>query len=66
MMNMIFRKMMIIKSIKNMIQVKKLFKRENEVKIDQSKKIVKNTKIITMMKFSRKNMIPNRICTEKI
>ena len=57
---------MILKLIRNMIQVKRVFNNKKEATIVQTNKIRMKMKMITMRKKSIHKIIPNRIFTEKI
>ena len=66
MMKIIFRKMMILKSITKMMPSKKFFGRKKKVRIFKKKNIMMNIRVISMKKILVKMIIPNRMYTKII
>ena len=57
---------MIFKSIMKIIQVNVILNKKNKVKIFQTKNMLMNMNMITMRKYSAKEIISNRMFSDKI
>ena len=57
---------MIFKSIMKIIQVNVILNKNNKVKIFQTKNMLMNMNMITMRKYSAKEIISNRMFSDKI